>query len=44
MNDMAIDLLECMVALDPNKRVSARMALMHPYFDNIDKSTLPFTY
>jgi cyclin-dependent kinase 1 len=39
-----MDLLQGMVALDPNKRISARMALLHPYFDNMDKSKLPFNY
>jgi len=33
-----------MIALDPNKRISARMALLHPYFDNMDKKKMPFQY
>lgn len=41
MDECAIDLLAGMTALDPNKRISARMALLHPYFDNMDKSKLP---
>ena len=35
------DLLAGMVALDPNKRISARMAMLHPYFDDLDKTNLP---
>jgi serine/threonine protein kinase len=41
LDEVAIDLLQGMVALDPNKRISARMALLHPYFDTLDKSKLP---
>lgn len=35
------DLLAQMLIYDPPKRISARRALSHPYFDNLDKSTLP---
>lgn len=41
LDEIGIDLLNGLVALDPNKRISARMALFHPYFDNLDKSKLP---
>ena len=44
LNEMEVDLLKGMTALDPNKRISAKMALLHPYFDTLDKSKLPFTY
>lgn len=44
MDEVALNLLEGMTALDPNKRISARMALLHPYFDSLDKSKLPFNY
>jgi serine/threonine protein kinase len=44
LDEVGMDLLQGMVALDPNKRISARMALLHPYFDSLDKSKLPFTY
>lgn len=44
MDEVAIDLLQGMTALDPNKRISARMALLHPYFDTMDKSKLPIQY
>ena len=41
MDEVALDLLMGLVALDPNKRISARMAMLHPYFDNMDKKKLP---
>ncbi len=44
MDEVAIDLLQGMVSLDPNKRISARMALLHPYFDSLDKTKLPINY
>jgi serine/threonine protein kinase len=44
LDEVALDLLIGMVALDPNKRISARMALLHPYFDTMDKSKLPIQY
>ncbi|KAG8135112.1 hypothetical protein E2320_008160, partial [Naja naja] len=30
-----------MLIYDPAKRISGRMALTHPYFDDLDKSKLP---
>lgn len=36
-----IDLLTKMLIYDPPKRISARQAMTHPYFDDLDKSTLP---
>ena len=44
LDEVGLDLLQGMVALDPNKRISARMALFHPYFDTFDKSKLPIKY
>jgi cyclin-dependent kinase 1 len=41
LDEDGIDLLESLVALEPNKRISARMALKHPFFDDLDKSKLP---
>jgi serine/threonine protein kinase len=38
MDEYAVDLLQQMVALEPNNRISCRMALEHPYFDDLDKS------
>ena len=38
MDEAGIDLLAQMVALEPNQRISCRMALEHPYFNDLDKS------
>ena len=35
------DLLEAMLIYDPAKRISAKKALLHPYFDDLDKNSLP---
>jgi len=35
-----IDLLKRMLQLDPRKRISAKAALSHPYFNDFDKSIL----
>jgi len=35
LTEIELDLLKGLIALDPYKRISAKMALMHPYFDNI---------
>ena len=44
LNEYEVDLLKHLVALDPSKRISAKMALVHPYFDSLDKSTVPNEY
>ncbi|XP_033835880.1 cyclin-dependent kinase 1 [Periophthalmus magnuspinnatus] len=36
-----LDLLSKMLIYNPPKRISAREAMTHPYFDDLDKSTLP---
>ena len=36
-----LDLLEQMLIYDPAKRISAKKALLHPYFEDRDKTTLP---
>jgi len=36
-----LDLLEQMLVYDPSKRISAKKALLHPYFDDLDKTALP---
>jgi len=36
-----LDLLSKMLIYNPPKRISARVAMTHPYFDDLDKSTLP---
>ena len=33
-----LDLLNKMLTYDPSKRISAKQALNHPYFDDLDKS------
>ena len=38
MDEYALDILASMVALEPHKRISCRMAMQHPYFDDLDKS------
>lgn len=40
LDEYGIDLLASMVALEPHKRISCRMAMQHPYFDDLDKSKL----
>ena len=44
LTEIELDLLKGLVALDPARRISAKMALLHPFFDSLDRSTLPFTY
>lgn len=36
-----VDLLRGMLIYDPVSRISAKSAVNHPYFDSLDKSTLP---
>ena len=36
-----LDLLQEMLVYNPADRINAREALKHPYFDDLDKSTLP---
>eukprot|EP00092_Neocalanus_flemingeri_P046247 GFUD01052009.1.p1 GENE.GFUD01052009.1~~GFUD01052009.1.p1 ORF type:complete len:305 (-),score=76.85 GFUD01052009.1:178-1092(-) len=38
---MALDLLQQCLVYDPSKRVSAKAALRHQYFNDLDKNTLP---
>jgi len=35
------DLLQAMLIFDPQKRLSAKAALNHPYFDDFDKNSVP---
>ena len=30
-----------MLVFDPSKRISAKQAIQHPYFDDLDKMELP---
>ena len=43
MDNRGLDLLESMLIYDPDKRITAKEALCHPYFNNLDKSALPAT-
>ena len=40
LDELEVDLLSGLVALDPNKRISALQAIHHPYFDSMDKTKL----
>jgi serine/threonine protein kinase len=39
-----VDLLERMLAYEPSARITARAALSHPYFDDMDRASLPVAY
>jgi len=41
IDPLGYDLLEKMLIYDPAKRISAKKAILHPYFDDLDKTTLP---
>lgn len=41
MEAKGYDLLMKMLVYDPSKRISAKRALLHPYFDDLDKKALP---
>eukprot|EP00897_Mesotaenium_endlicherianum_P003892 jgi/Mesen1/3530/ME000197S02542 len=40
LNAHGVDLLQKMLVYEPSKRISAKEALNHPYFDDLDKSQL----
>uniref|UniRef100_A0AC34F2L4 Protein kinase domain-containing protein n=1 Tax=Panagrolaimus sp. ES5 TaxID=591445 RepID=A0AC34F2L4_9BILA len=41
LNESGLDLLSQMLVYDPNDRISARAAMNHPYFYDLDKTNLP---
>jgi serine/threonine protein kinase len=42
LDDLGLDLLSKMIVYDPCRRISAKNALNHPYFDDLDKSQFIF--
>lgn len=40
LDDTGLELLEKMLIYDPHKRLNAKQAVLHPYFNDLDKSTL----
>jgi len=40
-SEAGIDLIQKMFIYDPHKRISAKAALKHPYFEDLDKSSFP---
>ena len=38
LDEVGLDLLTRMLAYQPSKRISAKAALNHPWFDDLDKS------
>ena len=40
IDEVGLDLLWQMIQIDPGKRISAKRALNHPYFDDLDKTQL----
>ncbi|XP_077999168.1 cyclin-dependent kinase 1-like [Glandiceps talaboti] len=43
LDEDGMDLLQKMLIYDPARRLSAKAALKHPYFEDLDKSVLPGT-
>ncbi|KAF5405018.1 Cyclin-dependent kinase 1 [Paragonimus heterotremus] len=42
-DDVGLALLQAMLIYEPSRRITARDALLHPYFTDLDKSTVPAT-
>jgi serine/threonine protein kinase len=40
LDPMGVDLLSKMLQYQPSKRISAKQALSHPWFDDLDKTAL----
>ncbi len=41
LGNLGCDLLEKMLKYNPGSRLSAKESMKHPYFSDLDKSTLP---
>ncbi|XP_062511406.1 cyclin-dependent kinase 1-like [Corticium candelabrum] len=41
LDSLGLELLKKMLIYNPGKRISARQALLHPYFDDLSKAALP---
>ncbi|KAI1291849.1 Cyclin-dependent kinase 1 [Halotydeus destructor] len=41
MDKQGVDLLSKMLIYDPHRRISGKAALLHPYFDDLDRTDLP---
>ena len=41
LDSKGLDLLEKCLIYDPSKRLTAKQAILHPYFDDLDKNSLP---
>jgi cyclin-dependent kinase 1 len=40
LDEHGLELLQSMLVYDPSQRISAKAALLHPYFDDLDKESL----
>jgi cyclin-dependent kinase len=40
IDENGVDLLKLMLAYDPIKRISAKKAMLHPWFDDLDKAEI----
>lgn len=43
IDEVGLDLLESMLLYNPSQRISAKKALKHPFFEDLDRSKLPKT-
>ncbi|KAA0184495.1 Cell division protein kinase 1 [Fasciolopsis buskii] len=42
-DNLGLQLLQAMLVYEPSRRITARDALLHPYFADLDKTTVPAT-
>ena len=40
LNDFGVDLLEDLLTYDPRERIVGKDALVHPYFDSLDREAI----